>query len=46
MFLVDRAVENDRKAWGWELGTGLAKDHESGLKLMSPEKQLHYMSVR
>lgn len=46
MLLADSTVENDWRAWGGELETGLAKDHESGLELGSPEVQLHYMSVR
>lgn len=40
---MDRIVENDKKLWGVELGTEMAKDYKLGLKLRSPEVQLHYM---
>lgn len=46
MLLADSTVENDWRAWGGELETGLAKDHVLGLELGSPEVQLHYMPVR
>ncbi len=41
---MDSTVANDWRSWGGELETGLAKDHELGLELGSPEVQLHYMS--